>query len=223
MDKLRDIEKTSEKDSFSDYVRLKLSKLSSVVYLVTNFMPDQEPVKWLLRQKALNFSTQDLSRPLFGQLMAEIEQIVVVIELALLCRDVSKMNLSILKIEYLSLKQVLLDKHLNTQATLEQIPELAASGLKHFTEPATESSTQVSNQSSRQFASARAKSPIVSPRSGLILGLIKQKGPSSIKDIASNVRGVSSKTVQRELAELVRTGALRKEGEKRWSRYSLAK
>ncbi|MEK7650879.1 MAG: hypothetical protein AAB364_03390 [Patescibacteria group bacterium] len=214
MDKLKDIEKTSEKDSFSEYVRLKLSKLSSVVYLVTNFLPDQEPVKWLLRQKALGLIAQDLSQPLFGQIISEIEQILPPIELALLCPDVSKMNLSILKIEYLSLKQVLLDKHLNTQATLEQIPELAVPTFKK---------NEINEKPERLFVSSiRAKSPVISPRSGLILGLIKQKGPSSIKDIASNVRGVSSKTVQRELAELVRTGALRKEGEKRWSRYSLA-
>lgn len=214
MDKLKDIEKTSEKDSFSEYVRLKLSKLSSVVYLVTNFLSDQEPVKWLLRQKALDLIAQDLSQPLFGQIISEIEQILPPIELALLCPGVSKMNLSILKIEYLSLKQVLLDKHLNTQATLEQIPELAVSSFKN---------NEINEKPERLFVSSiRAKSPVISPRSGLILGLIKQKGPSSIKDIASNVRGVSSKTVQRELAELVRTGALRKEGEKRWSRYSLA-
>lgn len=216
MDSIKDKEKASEKDSFNEYVRLKLSKLSAALYLVTNFLPDQEPVKWLLREKALTLVTQDLSQPLFGHLISQIEQILPPIELALLCPNVSKMNLNILKIEYLSLKQVLLDKHSHTQAALEQTPTLALSD----SDPAN---YQKPKPFPSQTETARTIAPLASPRAGLILGLIRQKGPSSIRDIAGNVRGVSNKTVQRELAELVRAGRLVKEGEKRWSRYSLAR
>ena len=55
-----------------------------------------------------------------------------------------------------------------------------------------------------------------------ILNFIKQHNWSSIREIAKFIPEVSSKTIQRELAELVRAGALKKTGERRWSSYGIA-
>lgn len=54
-----------------------------------------------------------------------------------------------------------------------------------------------------------------------ILSIIREKHTASIKDISTLIKGVSEKTVQRELAALVSAGILRKQGERRWSTYSL--
>lgn len=59
-------------------------------------------------------------------------------------------------------------------------------------------------------------------RQSSILSLIKDKGRVSIKDITLVVRGVSEKTVQRELQGLIDAGRIMKLGERRWSTYSLA-
>jgi hypothetical protein len=59
-------------------------------------------------------------------------------------------------------------------------------------------------------------------RKTLILGIIQSKGRASIKDISTVVRGVSEKTIQRELLSLVGSGIVTKAGERRWSTYSLA-
>lgn len=56
-----------------------------------------------------------------------------------------------------------------------------------------------------------------------ILALLKQNGALGIKDIASHIVGCSEKTVQRELSALTTSGQIAKQGEKRWSRYILAK
>lgn len=58
-------------------------------------------------------------------------------------------------------------------------------------------------------------------RKSAILDVLRSKGPSYIKDISTIVRGVSEKTVQRELAALVREGLIAKEGERRWTVYRL--
>lgn len=55
-----------------------------------------------------------------------------------------------------------------------------------------------------------------------ILRIIKKKNSVTIKDLSDVVVGCSEKTIQRELLALVLGGVLKKEGEKRWSRYSLA-
>ena len=62
----------------------------------------------------------------------------------------------------------------------------------------------------------------VKDRQESILSIIKNKGTTSIKDISTLVRGISEKTIQRELSALVASGVVLKSGERRWSTYSLA-
>jgi hypothetical protein len=59
-------------------------------------------------------------------------------------------------------------------------------------------------------------------RRNTILKLIKDKKEVTIKDISSVISDCSEKTIQRELINLVSEGVLKKVGEKRWSKYSLA-
>jgi len=62
----------------------------------------------------------------------------------------------------------------------------------------------------------------VKDRRETILSVIKNKHKASIKDISTHIRGVSEKTIQRELASLIEIGMVLKDGERRWSTYSLA-
>ncbi|MFZ1075402.1 MAG: hypothetical protein WAN50_03455 [Minisyncoccia bacterium] len=55
-----------------------------------------------------------------------------------------------------------------------------------------------------------------------IMSVIRNKDKASIKDISTLIRGVSEKTVQRELSALIVAGLVQKQGERRWSTYSLA-
>jgi hypothetical protein len=54
-----------------------------------------------------------------------------------------------------------------------------------------------------------------------ILKILRKKKDVTIKDISKVIPGCSEKTIQRELLSMVMGGVLKKEGEKRWSRYSL--
>jgi len=58
-------------------------------------------------------------------------------------------------------------------------------------------------------------------RQELIINLIKKKKEVTIKDLFGVVNNCSSKTIQRELLDLVKKNVLKKVGERRWSRYSL--
>jgi hypothetical protein len=59
-------------------------------------------------------------------------------------------------------------------------------------------------------------------RKKTIIDFVSGRGWTSIKDIATAVRGCGEKTVQRLLVEMVEEGVLKKQGERRWSRYMLA-
>jgi hypothetical protein len=58
-------------------------------------------------------------------------------------------------------------------------------------------------------------------RRATILGLLQRKDRITVKDVSSIIRDCSEKTIQRELLALVAQGVLKKEGERRWSTYSL--
>lgn len=62
----------------------------------------------------------------------------------------------------------------------------------------------------------------IKDRRETVMSVIRSKGTVGIKDISTLVLGVSEKTIQRELSALVALGALKKQGERRWSTYSLA-
>jgi DNA-binding transcriptional ArsR family regulator len=69
---------------------------------------------------------------------------------------------------------------------------------------------------------ARESKGQLKDRGEAVLAVIRNKERASIKDISTLVRGVSEKTIQRELAALIDAGLVVKQGERRWSVYSLA-
>ncbi len=60
-----------------------------------------------------------------------------------------------------------------------------------------------------------------SKRQSAIINLLKRKKEIMVRDVAEVVHDCSEKTLQRELLTLVSQGILKKEGDRRWSRYSL--
>ena len=188
-------------DNPGHFVLLKLQKLSAALYLITNVIHDSDPIKWRLRDTSLSLLSQTKSdHLLLGQLIPVIDQILSLIDIARLNSSVSTMNFDILKQEYLAIRH-----RLEEQNRPEFLKQLA------IPESGLEASNIIRQSAPRLVANTTRRDGI--------LKLIKQQGPISIKDIARSVPGVSSKTVQRELVELVRRGLLKKEGDRRWSRY----
>ncbi len=60
-----------------------------------------------------------------------------------------------------------------------------------------------------------------SERQELIITALKGQSNLTIKDFSRIIKDCSEKTIQRELLAMVDNGLIKKEGERRWSRYSL--
>lgn len=58
-------------------------------------------------------------------------------------------------------------------------------------------------------------------RQEAIISALKNQSNLTIKDFRGVIKDCSEKTIQRELMELVQRGLIKREGERRWSRYSL--
>ncbi len=68
----------------------------------------------------------------------------------------------------------------------------------------------------------KASADLKEQRKQRIIEVVRQKGTTIIKDFLGVIQGCSEKTIQRLLVEMVQSGILKREGERRWSRYSLA-
>jgi predicted Zn-ribbon and HTH transcriptional regulator len=54
-----------------------------------------------------------------------------------------------------------------------------------------------------------------------VLGVLKDKGEATIKDVIEVVTDCSEKTIQRELMSLIKDNIIVREGERRWSKYKI--
>lgn len=102
-----------------------------------------------------------------------------------------------------------------------RLPVNRQSFIGHVKDTKEEEKPQVSFKGSLKDLMANIGSSI-EDRESKIMEVVRMKGKVSIKDISESMPGVGEKTVQRALTSLVTRGVLKKEGERRWSRYALA-
>ena len=192
----------------------KTEKLVSALYLITSFFADLEPMKWRLRE---------LGNKLLGAKEGKslVQEILSLLNVAKNSGLVSDMNYNIIYKEFsnlISLGDNLADllkieERPQAQVTLERLPQ---------TTEAPVIKDKIYKPEPKEPLKDGAVAVKKNGRQSVILGLLKKKGEIMIKDVSPLIEGVSEKTIQRELLALVKGGVLRKEGEKRWSRYSLA-
>lgn len=207
------------KDKMNLFV-LKNQKLAQALYAVTSFCPESEPLKTKLRDQAINLTTI-LNRlktdevavyqlSFLNQISTNIQLILDLCDLAQAGNVLSSMNVSIIKQEY----------ELLLKEARERLVGSYLLDLPMTTAPTITSSI---GQAFRPKEIKDNKTDSISPRQQQIIKILQGQGWLGIKDIADAVPDFSTKTVQRELAALVDFGVLKKQGDRRWSRYVLAK
>ena len=112
----------------------------------------------------------------------------------------------------------------NSQRKERQLPPRLAAGYLPSVDPGTvlkraQNDQEKKTKSLQQFGAVSVKK---NSRQSTIIALLKRKKEIMIKDVSPLISGCSEKTIQRELLAMVAAGILKKIGEKRWSRYTLA-
>ena len=129
------------------------------------------------------------------------------------------MNFNLLRREYVALLNNIeseMNKNLGQSLKVDQLLPETVNDLVQKEEPVL-----LTNKTDKAITVSEPNLSDKNERQAKIIGHLKGKGWTSIKDIADTLPTFSSKTVQRELSELVDRGLLKKRGERRWSRYSL--
>ena len=186
----------------------KIERITSALYLVTNFLSDNDPIKWKIREKALNILLVGAESANWR--MSHIADLLRLIDVALYDQHSSPMNLSILREEYLKLDDLIKKETANLDALVGPPSTLTTSAIQSSLGQKNEKTSQ---KTKKTFS-------LKTDRQDIILNSLTVGVWLPIKDIAKNLQNFSGKTVQRELNVLVAAGLIKKTGERRWSRYT---
>lgn len=224
----------SKGNQFVLYVFRKISKVSQAVYIVTDLVKDVEPIKWTLRKVASDMASfkyfLDEQRVFYDleRMLLELEGL---LGFARNAKVLSDMNGAIL----LDQIKILVIEMRDAKSAGQFYKSIEPSFFD--TEKPVYKGHNVLYDFYNQTATPKMSlkpTPAVSKlqhqfhsqdkghRKDEMLKIIKAKGAVMIKDITELIKDCSEKTIQRELLSMVQAGILRKIGEKRWSRYTLA-
>jgi DNA-binding transcriptional ArsR family regulator len=269
-------------DSSLMFLYTKTERLISALYMVTDLLKDVEPLKWKVRESALNLMSHTMAYN-SGDLLSRtqwhtrscalIGELISFLEVSFRSGTLSEMNFEVIKNEMESLltllseesflhtlkgggvhveKSFFVDDYHEALAHTSEVAggrEKSVIGTARRAIPTPTQKDTHSVLNNRQQTSAQRHAPRSaehrstqadvhpapgttsnsthvgrehsSERRSAILALLAHTPEISIKDVSRAVTGYSEKTLQRELLAMVAEGLLYKQGERRWSRYSL--
>ena len=256
---LKDTQKDSVKDTssvpaqyeaigFGSVSYTKTNKLITALYMVTDIMEKEEPLRIKLRTLGANIISDIHHMP--AQADKGIVAVISFLDIASAINLISEMNSSILKKEFMELKQSIHELKrkdsiseffLVSPSAEEKVDKgrIQSTGIgiqKGSTLLKALSGIEMSNRiSARPIAKSSAPAStrndfdvLKKQRRDEIIKVVKSysaTGGATITDIRVKASGVlascGEKTLQRELVSMVKDSVLKKFGEKRWSRYSV--
>jgi hypothetical protein len=225
------------KDNSFNYLYSKSEKITTALYMITNFMSVNEPLKWQIRENSLRFldsimSLNKVSLSGRGLAMTEVGgylfQIKTLFSIAYKSGFISDMNYSVVQKELDNLINFLTEYDSNKLSIESPVfdktffDETESKGQNFEKNFETKKETKGNGTHKGQVTKEKKHTnDVMSDRKNKILAVIKDKKEVTIKDISILVSGCSEKTLQRELLGMVSQGLIKKEGERRWSKYSI--
>ncbi|MEK7541543.1 MAG: hypothetical protein AAB533_01710 [Patescibacteria group bacterium] len=198
----------------------RLVVITAALYRVTGLLPAGEPLRSALREHAnavlagcvgeARGATRDGAR-----LESKMEALLGFLAVAALLPEMKEENFLVLEREYQACFAAR-EYHLQTRAGQKQSRE--DEGVEYRVPAAP---TAPGRKKERRPAAIRpdAKDPGLNVRQRTILARLQNGEKMKASDFSDVLRGVSPKTIQRDLHDLVSQNAIKKEGERRWTIY----
>lgn len=195
----------------SQELHRKTFELTLALYRVTDFFPQGEALRRALREKAneifgnvteYEYGNEHEQRVLV--LLAKVETMKGYLRVSRSMRFVRPINLTILEREY-ELLEHFFRQELAGDHALQYHEQTRGVSLKTGSRP-----------------HIPGKDIGMTGRQKRILDYVAKASQAKIGDLYTVLEGVSTKTIQRDLHDLVQKNILKKDGEKRWTVYYLA-
>jgi hypothetical protein len=207
----------------------KTEKILSAIYLISSLIKDNEPMKWELRECGMSLlsvlmtlngvEATDKNR-LLQSFFLSSAQLISYLNISRISGLISDMNAKIIIDEIHLLVDYI------KQQTLSSVH--SAGFILSDTFFATDMNINLSKKVETAIdpqKNHKNKAIIIKDkkdsRKNNIISLLKKDSNLTIKDFVKVIKDCSEKTIQRELIDLVKSGVVKKEGERRWSTYSL--
>ncbi len=230
------------------YIFKKTEKITAALYLVSGLLKDEEPMKWQLRDNGMELMSASFmaSSNVPGDKNSIIQSIftssletISLLNVALVSNMITEMNHSLLVKEIDSIVGLLRDRLAESAENAGYVlsenffktADLFTSGFRSEKRTEEQSDKKTSYSKSPIHASDSTKSKEIhghanshikkTHRQEMIIDVLRNQSNLTIKDFSKVIKDCSEKTIQRELIELVEKGVIKKDGERRWSRYSL--
>ncbi len=227
------------------YIFKKTEKITSALYLISGLLKDEEPMKWELRDKGMDLvgssfmassSVPGDKNFMIQSLFSSALETISLLNIAKLSNLISPMNHKLLVAEIDNVLGLLRDKLASSAENAGYVlseeffmtPSMLSAGFK--SEQSTSKTSGISDKKSphiqgqERTEAHKGHVDVIekkSTRQEAILTVLKGQSNLTIKDFVKVIKDCSEKTIQRDLIELVDRGMVKKEGERRWSRYSL--
>ena len=218
------------------YIFKKTERIVTAMYLVTNLVKDNDPLKWEIREQCMSLISSAIAiasadspekNSYLRFFLSSLLESRTFINISLGSHIISKMNAEMIMEEIdalvIHIKDRALDDATRAGYVLSKSFFMTESSAKTEDKGQNERNTPMAPMS---FKKTPQRNDVLNDgqknsRKVSILEILKKQPNLTIKDIVKVIPGCSTKTIQRELSDLVRAGMVKKEGDRRWSRYSL--
>lgn len=218
----------------------KIEKIAQAIYLVSNHLKDMDPLKWEIRKESLRTlscvksfnegSGRGDTPPdlVVDALSSSARDLISYLSLASLSGLISRNNANIIILEIetvLSAFGQMMDENaakagfVLSEDFFGTDSDLSSHVIKKLNKGQSMGSiSDKQNITKKDTVNIKDKK---NTRQERIIMLLKNQTNLTIKDFVKVINDCSEKTIQRELISLVERGVVKREGERRWSTYSL--
>ncbi len=220
------------------FIIQKSQKITSALYLITDLIKDSDSIKWEIREEGITLVSSALmmntgyaveKEHAMRLFLSTSDKILTFLNICLISSVISNMNATIViselqsLLDYIKKEQMVSEKSLpgyilsdaffatDNEVKLDQKSEKIQKGVSKSAPAGLSGTTVGVDKGGRQTT-----------RKDDIISLLKKESNLTIKDFSKVIKDCSEKTIQRELISLVKDGIVKREGERRWSTYSLA-
>ncbi|MDE2188718.1 MAG: hypothetical protein KGJ35_03260 [Patescibacteria group bacterium] len=224
------------------YIFKKTERIVTALYLVTNLIKDNDPLKWEIRERCMSLVSSTIAltgadnqekNSFLRFFLTSLLESRTFVNISLGSNIISQMNAEMIIGEIDSLVVYVKDRALESANKAGYV--LSRSFFSTETPSRTDDKGQSKDQvkvsqsqslknvsSSVSFKKSQSVKQVQKDnRKESILKILSKQGNLTIKDIIKDITNCSEKTLQRVLIDLIQTGLVKKEGDRRWSRYSL--
>ncbi|HEY4515161.1 MAG TPA: DeoR family transcriptional regulator [Candidatus Paceibacterota bacterium] len=205
----------------------RLVRLTVALYRMTDYFYEKEPIKFDIRErvnKALQSGTVliqpevSVNRKTIKDIKDSLNSLNVHCDVLEYSQIVSERNCGLIRDEIVSIIGGV-ENFESEYSIFDQVPQINVT-IRQPRQSQRDSVVVEGNveRSVGMYLNQSSKND----RRSKILEHVKKVGTVSIRDLSQVIKGCSEKTIQRELTVLINEGFVRREGDKRWSRYLIA-